>query len=37
MDYSAVSMATVRVVQMAKKDRSLRQAMAVLKTKCEKG
>ena len=37
MDYSAVSMATVRVVQLAKKNRSLRQAMTVLKTKCEKG
>jgi hypothetical protein len=36
MDYSAVSMPTVRVDHLAKKDRSLRQAMTALKPKCEK-
>ncbi len=37
LDYSAVSMATVRVVHLAKKDRALRQAMTALMTKCEQG
>jgi len=30
-------MATVRVVELARKDRALRKAMAALKAKCEKG
>ena len=34
-DYSAVSMATSRVVALAKKDRRLHKAMALLKAKRE--
>lgn len=37
IDYSAVSMATARVVALAKRDRALRKAMAALKAKCDKG
>jgi hypothetical protein len=36
MDYSAVSMATARVVALAAKNRPLRKAMRILKTKCER-
>ena len=36
IDYSAVSMATTRIVARAKKDYAVRKAMARLKTMCEK-